>query len=110
MSGEDDPVEGRLDDALDRLRDLEIRAQRGEDIPNATIVTEVRAIRDDLLAERRATQKAEKKVHDRIDYLDAKKVDKNPTANRVFWIFMTAFAGAIGTIAAGLYLASRVSQ
>lgn len=48
-----DPVIERLDDALARVSEMERRAQQGESIPNAQIVTEMRSIRDDLLAERR---------------------------------------------------------
>lgn len=91
MTASDDPVEGRLIDALSRLRELERAAQRGESIPNDTIIAEVRAIRDDLLAERRATSQA-------IDHLRVTKVDRNPTAVRVWWIALTAVVGGVVTL------------
>ena len=99
MTASDDPVEGRLIDALSRLRELERAAQRGESIPPDTIITEVRAIRDDLLAERRSTAKD-------IVELRRTKVDKNPTAARVFWIGLTAAIGVGATLIVGLVQAA----
>ena len=62
-----DPTTERLDDALDRVRDLEHRALAGEEIPPAALVVEVRAIRDDLLAERRDRVERDAAIHARID-------------------------------------------
>lgn len=67
MNTEDDPVIERMDDALDRVRDLERRSLNGELIPPASLIVEVRAIRDDILAERRDRVKRDKEIHDRID-------------------------------------------
>ena len=64
---EQDPVLERLDDALERVRDLERRSLSGEQIPPASLVVEVRAIRDDLLAERRDRVLRDAEIHARID-------------------------------------------
>lgn len=53
MSSAEDPVLGRLDDALNRVEEMERRVNKGEVLPQSTLITELRAIRDDLLAERR---------------------------------------------------------
>jgi hypothetical protein len=62
-----DPIVERLDDALERVRDLERRSLNGEMIAPASLVVEVRAIRDDLLAERRDRMNRDQIIHARID-------------------------------------------
>ena len=56
-------------------------------------MSEVRAIRDDILAERRDQIKRAEAIEARLNHLQATKVDSNPNAARAFWITLSATAG-----------------
>jgi hypothetical protein len=88
-----EPVIERYEDALQRVRDLELRAERDPEVRLVTVISEVRAIRDDILAERRDQIHRDKIIHERIDAVETKKVDHNPNAAKAFWIALTATAG-----------------
>ena len=93
MSQYDDPIVERYDDALERIRDLERRAETDPSVKLVTVIGEVRAIRDDILAERRDRIKKDKYFDEKILHLTDTKVDKNPNAARVFWITLTSVVG-----------------
>lgn len=87
----DDPVVERLDDALERVRDLERRAMNGEVIAPTALVVEVRAIRDDILAERRDRTARDAEIHARIDG----SLPRQPWAKIGTW-FLGIFSVVIG--------------
>jgi hypothetical protein len=90
---EDDPVLGRLDDALQRVNKLEERAVLGEEIPNHVIVTEMRAIRDDMVAERKDT------LNRRVEFINlmATFLPRQPATTVMKWVvtFITTVAGGL---------------
>lgn len=91
-----DPVVERLDDALERAQQLEQRALRGEAIPNVEIVSEMRAVRVDLLAERRDVLIKRAEYEKRFKELDDKKLNRSPNAVRAVWLFATTVMTVIG--------------
>jgi hypothetical protein len=85
----------RYDDALERLRDLERRADTDPNVKLSQVVGELRAVRDDILAERRDRINKDTFFHREIDRLQDTKVDKNPNAAKAFWITLSSAVGAI---------------
>ena len=92
-----DPITERLDDALQRVRDLELRALAGEDISNAALITETRAIRDDILAERRDRVQRDEALHARIDG----SLPRQPWA-RIGATFLIIFTTVVGGLVVAL--------
>jgi hypothetical protein len=94
-----EPIIERYQDALNRVRDLEIRAENDPNVRLVTVISEIRAIRDDILAERRDSVRQNEAIHRRMDEIESKKVDHNPNAAKAFWIALTAVvAGFVGLI------------
>jgi hypothetical protein len=88
----EDPVLGRLDDALTRVNRIEERAVSGENIPNNVIISEMRAIRDDMIAERRDVLQKRKEIEEHLlNYLP-----RQPAVNIIRWVvgFITTLGGA----------------
>lgn len=95
MSETEDAVLGRLDDALDRVNRMEERAVKGEPIPNQVIISEMRAIRDDMIADRRDV--LQKRAE--LDFRLSGYLPRQPAVNIMRWA-----VGAITTVAGGVLL------
>ena len=101
MDGTEDPVLGRLDDALSRVNKIEERATKGESIPNSVIISEMRAIREDMLAERRDTSLKRKELDARL----ANYLPRQPAISIMRWV--VAFITTVGAAWSVWYLTGR---
>ena len=91
VTGAEDPTIERLDDARDRWRRI---VDNGTADP-VEALRELATVRDDLLFIERQRQEQVRKLHSRINSLEAAKVDKNPTT---VWVYRLIVGGAITAI------------
>ncbi len=90
MSADDDPIVGQLDDALERARSLETRAQQGEVIAPGVLATEMRSVIDSMLAARRDEIIFRARVNSELE----SKLNKEPWEPVLKWGFR-AFGGLV---------------
>lgn len=95
-----DPVLGRLDDALNRTMDLERRARAGEHISPYELASEMRSIRDDLIAERRDVLIRRSELDERLTHFLPRQPWQKIGAT-IGGIAVTVVAGYVGWFVTG---------
>ena len=89
-----DPVVARLDEALADARQKLMQVISAGEIPAESLRMLVE-VRQDLVFMSREVLTHRIEIHDRIDELDAKKVDKNPNT---IWLYRTMIGTALATV------------
>lgn len=90
----DDPVIARLDEALADARHKVQHVILAGDIPEESLRMLIE-VRQDLVFMSREALNHRVELHDRIEELDAKKVDKNPNT---VWLYRTLIGTALATV------------
>lgn len=90
-----DPVIERLDEALADARQKVQHVILAGDIPEESLRMLIE-VRQDLVFMSREALNHRVELHDRIDELETKKVDKNP---HTVWLYRTMIGTALATVA-----------
>lgn len=90
-----DPVIERLDEALADARQKVQHVILAGDIPEESLRMLIE-VRQDLVFMSREALNHRVELHDRIDELETKKVDKNPNT---VWLYRTMIGTALATVA-----------
>lgn len=88
-----DPVVARLDEALSDARSKLHHVILSGGIPEESLRMLIE-VRQDLVFMSREAQSHRLELHERIDELEEKKVDKNPNA---VWLYRTLIGAALAT-------------
>jgi hypothetical protein len=91
---EEDPVVERLDEALADARHKVSQVIIRGDMPEESLRLLVE-IRQDLVFMARESAKNRRAFHERLEELDAKKVDKNPN---VVWLYRVVLGGLVTSV------------